>query len=228
MNVKEVNAFLKKTMGKNDRESALLLPLLHRIKSDLPSAKKAEEFSRRYVMDDFEDRAFASLAMFWNRYLVRDAEEGFDVEQAVAFCLDLQENEAWLFLNELLFLMREAGLRTPLGVALPEGLDLPQPLISRVKRAEKWEHTLDGLLALGGPVKTESLSDDSARVCYLVDPQHGGIQPLLQTCRASGKWTKGRNIALSRMKEGGVDGMARRGASERQKVGFAVEPASGG
>src|SRR5690554_1640226 len=223
MNVKEVNAFLKKTMGRDDRESSLLLPLLHRIKSDLPSAKKAEEFSRRYVMDDFEDRAFASLAMFWNRYLVRDAEEGMDVERAVAFCMDLQENEAWLFLNEMLYLLREAGLRTPLGVALPEGLDLPQPLISRVRRAEKWEHTLDGLLALGGPVKAESLGDDSVRVCYLMDPEETLIQPLLQTCRASGKWTKGRNIALSRMKEGGVDGMT----EQDHRVAKAIRVSSG-
>ena len=53
--------------------------------------------------------------------------------------------------------------------------------------------------------KTKTAKD--ARVVYFIDPVKRLLQPILQTVTPAGGWSKGRNIALKRMKAQEVEGM---------------------
>ena len=82
-------------------------------------------------------------------------------------------------------------------------------VLSRRQRLESWELALNNLLGVmtmvapGGKPKVEKES----RIVYYIDPLKRLIQPTLQTSASTGNWTKGRNIALKRLKAQEVEGM---------------------
>ncbi len=67
----------------------------------------------------------------------------------------------------------------------------------------KWERSLQGLLQINkkGRKKVEG---KQTRLIWLVDFEEKFLQPKEQSLNKSGAWSKGRNIALKRLKEGGV------------------------
>ncbi len=82
-------------------------------------------------------------------------------------------------------------------------------LLSRKPRHEDWELTLNSFIsatALSGDRKEKITK--ATRVIYFVDLNRGMVQPTLQTITPSGGWTKGRNIALKRLKDSKVEGMS--------------------
>ncbi len=84
------------------------------------------------------------------------------------------------------------------------------PILSRLRRMEEWEMSLNAFLALGvgkGSAKSAVPAEDKNRVVYWFDPSYKGIRPALLSRTAKGYWTKGRNIALKTFQEGQVEGM---------------------
>ncbi len=83
------------------------------------------------------------------------------------------------------------------------------PLLSRIERKEEWEQSLTSLLGIGNgkgnPLGMGKI-EESNRLAYFVDFENSTIQPILQTLNKSG-WSKGRNIALKRMKDRQIEGM---------------------
>lgn len=84
-----------------------------------------------------------------------------------------------------------------------------QPLLPRLPRYEMWERALDGLLALSENTTPDSpgQAGPNHRLVWRVDFQDAYLQPVEQKLTKSGKWSKGRNIALKRLKEEGIEGM---------------------
>jgi len=85
-----------------------------------------------------------------------------------------------------------------------------QPILSHIVKLEEWEkklQTISNLLPSEDKAKIEDKSQPSTKVFYEFYPQDLGIQPKLQTRLASGKWSKGRNIAMKRFFERDVEGM---------------------
>lgn len=84
------------------------------------------------------------------------------------------------------------------------------PLLSRLERKEAWEQSLTNLLGIGGS-KSKALAnvkpEDLNRIIYLVDFNSNLVQPMLQTLGKTG-WSKGRNIALKRLKDRQIEGMS--------------------
>lgn len=79
-----------------------------------------------------------------------------------------------------------------------------------VEFREKWQRSLDALLGLKGTRRgsgSGKLAKKSSRLVWLVDFEGQEIQPKEQTLNKSGGWSKGRNVALKRLKEGGVKSM---------------------
>lgn len=79
-----------------------------------------------------------------------------------------------------------------------------EPVISKIKRQEEWEKSLNLLLGLGltkTNAKSKDTSESSSRVVYYLQPKQLTIQPVLQSRQAKG-WSKGRNIALKSFFEG--------------------------
>ncbi len=76
-------------------------------------------------------------------------------------------------------------------------------------RTEAWERSLEALLQIQ-PKKGKKVAVDApekqTRLVWWVDFQHNQIQPVEQTF-GKGAWSKGRNVALKRLKEAGVDNM---------------------
>ena len=84
-----------------------------------------------------------------------------------------------------------------------------QPLLPRLPQYEMWERALDGLLSLSGEANghPSSPTGASTRLVWRVDFDHDRIQPVEQKVTKSGKWSKGRHVALKRLKEEGITGM---------------------
>ncbi|MCC6723693.1 MAG: DEAD/DEAH box helicase [Saprospiraceae bacterium] len=76
-------------------------------------------------------------------------------------------------------------------------------------KTEAWERSLEALLQIQ-PKKGKKVAADApekqTRLVWWVDFQNNQIQPVEQTF-GKGAWSKGRNIALKRLKELGVDNM---------------------
>ena len=82
-----------------------------------------------------------------------------------------------------------------------------QPILSRIKNKAEWEHSLESLLSIGsGKNKKTDKLELTNRLVFFVDLDQKFVQPMLQTLSSKG-WSRGRNIALKRLKERQVDGM---------------------
>lgn len=81
-------------------------------------------------------------------------------------------------------------------------LDTIQPFIPLIHMAEKWERALVSLdHFFGGPalVPAVAAAPKAKRLAWLFDPISGAIQPLEQSYREGGGWSKGRSVALKRL-----------------------------
>ena len=86
-----------------------------------------------------------------------------------------------------------------------------QSVLSRRQRSENWELTLNNLLGVMqvvSPTGHKTKTEKQARIIYFIDPIKNHIQPTLQTSLASGGWSKGRKIALKKLKAMDVEGMS--------------------
>jgi superfamily II DNA or RNA helicase len=83
------------------------------------------------------------------------------------------------------------------------------PVLSRRQRLESWELALNNLLGVMTMVTSGSKpkAGKESRIIYFIDPVRKLVQPTLQTSASTGNWTKGRNIALKRLKAQDVEGM---------------------
>jgi len=83
-----------------------------------------------------------------------------------------------------------------------------QSMITAVRKVEQWERVLRSLEAMTGGARGMAKQENEVRIAWLVDFKNGYIQPKEQKIGKSGKWSKGRNIALKRLKEGVVESMS--------------------
>lgn len=115
--------------------------------------------------------------------------------------------------------MEYAGVLSHLSLAEPlrkkydkEWLALQKKLgvksmLNIVPIVEKWERSLDALLNIKTKKrrgKAGGKDGKSARMVWLINFENQIIQPKEQTLNKSGAWSKGRNVALKRLKEAGV------------------------
>lgn len=208
LRMKNLEAFIKKVLKTRDNQLRFVLPLLYLIKNDFLEAKSCiPAFDLNNRMDLSQNSLF-SLVQFYNAYLVLGELTDDEVNFARTFCYSLRNNGLWLFLNEMIFILEATGNEIPQDVAIPKDVQLPPALMSRVRRMERWEQALEGLISLVDPAAEDKRKIDAdTRICYLVNPERGLVQPLLQTCGATGRWTKGRNISLKRFKEDMLEGL---------------------
>ncbi|GAO30628.1 superfamily II DNA/RNA helicases, SNF2 family [Geofilum rubicundum JCM 15548] len=208
LKMKNLEAFIKKVLKTRDNQLRFVLPLLYLVKNDYLEAQSCMftfDLSNRM---DLSQNSLFTLVQFFNTYMVMGELSDDEVNFARTFCYSLRNNGLWLLLNEMIFILEATGNEVPPDIAIPADVKLPPGLMSRVPRLEKWEQTLEGLISLVDPAADDKRKIDvDTRICYLVEPEKGYVQPLLQTCGATGRWTKGRNISLKRFKEQMVEGL---------------------
>ncbi|MCF6189327.1 MAG: DEAD/DEAH box helicase [Cocleimonas sp.] len=79
-----------------------------------------------------------------------------------------------------------------------------QTLFDLVKPQAEWERALQAMNQLTTPAGSSSESNNEERVVWMLDVDRYGeytLTPKLQKLTAKGSWTKGRNIALKRLKK---------------------------
>lgn len=81
-----------------------------------------------------------------------------------------------------------------------------EPLSALLTHKQDWEYTLEQLLA-ASPSNETKQPTTSSRIIYLVNFKTRQITPMLQKANKSGEWSKGRNIALKRLKDEAIEGM---------------------
>ena len=76
-------------------------------------------------------------------------------------------------------------------------------MISLIKKRSSWENALEALIGMGRPgERGETSQKKGSRLVWQLSQQHESveIQPLEQKLSASGNWSKGRTVALKRLK----------------------------
>ncbi len=76
-----------------------------------------------------------------------------------------------------------------------------------VPKVEPWERIINSLINLNNPNAKKSREKSDERVVWLIDIKNSNIQPKLQVRNKKGEWTKGRNIALKKLKSYDLDCM---------------------
>lgn len=82
-----------------------------------------------------------------------------------------------------------------------------QPILSRVRKLEKWERVLEHLKDIDQEDEKETKpATDATRIIYHVD-EYLTIEPRLQKSKNGQTWTKGRLLALKHLLSGEAEGM---------------------
>ncbi|PHK97277.1 helicase [Neolewinella marina] len=81
-------------------------------------------------------------------------------------------------------------------------------LADAMPRIEPWERALEVLVGMGTPDRNhEKRSKKTSRFVWFVDFEKRELEPREQTLSKGGSWSKGRKVALKRVKQGDVEGM---------------------
>ena len=81
-------------------------------------------------------------------------------------------------------------------------------LADAMPRIEPWERALEVLVGMGTPDRANGKrSKKTSRFVWFVDFDNRDLEPREQTLGKNGSWSKGRKVALKRVKQGDVEGM---------------------
>lgn len=92
-------------------------------------------------------------------------------------------------------------------------------LADAMPRIEPWERALEVLATMGSPeARSDKRAKKTARFVWFVDFEKKELEPREQTLGKNGVWSKGRKVALKRVKQGEVDGMTPQDVSVAQAI----------
>lgn len=92
-------------------------------------------------------------------------------------------------------------------------------LADAMPRIEPWERALEVLATMGAPEQQgNKRSKKTSRFVWFVDFETKELEPREQTLGKNGSWSKGRKVALKRVKQGEVDGMTPQDVSVAQTI----------
>lgn len=92
-------------------------------------------------------------------------------------------------------------------------------LADAMPRIDPWERALEVLATMGsGETRSDKRAKKTARFVWFVDFEKKELEPREQTLGKNGTWSKGRKVALKRVKQGEVDGMTPQDVSVAQAI----------
>ncbi|WP_273443770.1 DEAD/DEAH box helicase [Neolewinella agarilytica] len=92
-------------------------------------------------------------------------------------------------------------------------------LSDAMPRIEPWERALEVLASMGpSEQRNDKRSKKTARFVWFVDFEKKELEPREQTLGKNGSWSKGRKVALKRVKQGEVAGMTPQDVSVAQAI----------
>ncbi|WP_020571767.1 DEAD/DEAH box helicase [Neolewinella persica] len=92
-------------------------------------------------------------------------------------------------------------------------------LADAMPRIEPWERALEVLASMGSQEqRAEKRAKKTARFVWFVDFEKKELEPREQTLAKNGTWSKGRKVALKRVKQGDVNGMSPQDVTVAQAI----------
>ena len=92
-------------------------------------------------------------------------------------------------------------------------------LTDAMPRIEPWERALEVLVGMGSPDRNgEKRSKKTSRFVWFVDFDKRELEPREQTLSKGGSWSKGRKVALKRVKQGDVANMTPQDVAVAQAI----------
>ncbi len=223
LNLKKLDAAIKKNNKLGNIEGFFLLTLLYFIKKDRFQAN--HKLQSLYKFKELAIMDYRSLLFLILHYLLsgRLAEDLQPLTQDLSS--HLFQTKRFLFLREVILMARQSDIELdPAILSQVQSPDDPPCLMSRLLSQEKWEEMLEGLMNVArGQVQPGKKESVNARICYLMEMNHGAIQPIQQTMNARGIWSSGRNISLKRFKDQTVEGQT----DQDRKLASAITHLSG-
>jgi len=223
LNIKKLDANIKKKEKGRDIDDLFMLPLLYFIKKDSAQADKTLKAINEVTL--LSHPSFKSFYYLLLNYIINGKLNVTQKLHCEMISTKLLENKRWLFLRELNLMIEKSNINLKIvGTPIDKLPDTPACLTERVVVQEKWELMLDGLLNITrGNSEPGKKDAASSRICYLVNLDKEYLQPILQTMNAKGVWSSGRNIALKRFKDQQVDGLS----EQDRRVATAISYSSG-
>lgn len=155
------------------------------------------------------DWLFYGLVTYWTQRSFSDSE----LTQLSNLHKDSKKNGYLWIQMELANLLAKAPIAAQLvdqyeqeAQQLQKSLGI-NSIMNIVEIVEMWERSLEALINLTSTKKRSIKNEKTARLIWLIDFEGSDIQPKEQTVNKSGRWSKGRNVALKRLKEGDVKSM---------------------
>jgi len=148
-----------------------------------------------YWMEEIPDEDLLSTLARWQKEAEDNGLKWLAMEYAAVLAkLELNPQQASLYSKKAETLQKEINT---------------QFLIDTIRRVEKWERILSALEGVTlGKQKSATTAGADTRLVWLVDFKKGNIQPKEQKINKKGAWSKGRNIALKRIKAGELSSMS--------------------
>jgi superfamily II DNA or RNA helicase len=208
MDGKKAEIFIKKAIKDQNNNYGAVLPFMYMARKEIKEAERELNLARITQWEENGAENLFTVFRLMALYVVYGQWTDKQARLASRTAMKLKENGHWLMLNELVDIFGLTGRNVPSELSLPNGLQLPTSLSSRFGHQEKWDLTLDALLALtnSGVQSPKAKNESTSRVAYSISMKHYTIQPILQTYNSKG-WSAGRNIALSKFYNQNVEGM---------------------
>jgi superfamily II DNA or RNA helicase len=206
---KEIARFTKECEKGKLGTDCLFLPFLYKIQRNKFLAERALSHTLPSYKE-LNEISFASFIILICQHLITGKIRKNDIAVAEDIYKTVKQNGQLLLQREMAYLLsiyiKGENYKKVLK-DLNSLLSFPC-LLSRIEAQDSWEESLDGLLNLFAIKTKDEKKIETNRIVYFVNFDNGYVQPILQTLTAGGSWSKGRNIALKRMKEGMVEGMS--------------------
>jgi superfamily II DNA or RNA helicase len=226
VNTREIEKLARQVEKGKIYKEAIALPLLYKV---LKNKFLAEKYLSAII---FQNRIletgnyYTYLALVFE-HVVNGNLRKDDIPYAESLLLKFEDIGQSLPARELAYILKNNSnniVNEEKFALLDKKLSFPC-LLERIQPRDEWEDSLDGLLNIltgTGAAKGKEKAE-SNRLVYFVNFDSNYVQPALQTLGKSGNWSKGRNIALKRLKENAVEGMT----DQDHRIATAIKYSSG-
>ena len=197
-----IKKFIKEVFSYNVSNSYLIIATI--IEALQNNKTRAEElFSQEFIYYNI-DGLFYLYAQYWTQIYAPNWEN-------YAYTLHHKANKNgyyWVAYN-IAVLMQElskskADYYAKSVQELAKKVNHVPPLIDIIAIREDWEIALQALEAINGSSNALQV-DQQNRLIWLVDFERLQVQPKVQKMNKNGKWSKGRNVSLSKLAHGQVE-----------------------
>jgi superfamily II DNA or RNA helicase len=151
---------------------------------------------------------WAMIINYMCRVWLKDKFSKSSVQHLVDFKTEAERAKMFYIMAEaemLLYKITKSKTYLDSAMQLMQRLGISRLLSDMYEPPSDWEIRLNLLSAYAGKNTGAAVVESQERLIWLINEKNGNIQPIIQKQSKTGSWSKGRSVALSRLKKLEVD-----------------------